>query len=200
MVSDGIWPKIAAIGIAAVILLNIGFAFAAEAVTQIACGTRPTPTGFLSGMWLALSGDSGTYTIDGCALPVTAIRVADLALVLVLAFLLAWAAVAYSRYRQSDRYFINDLQSRPGFAPASEIRKHLSARAVLRRAPQLRPELSRPSPTDVGWRVGSSRGLDVYVSIEDSAALEGPPRSGKGYRVLISAILDWSGPLTGPDH
>ncbi len=195
MVSDGIWPRIAAIGIAAVILLNIGFAFAAEAVTQIACGTRPTPTGFLSGMWLALSGDSGTYTIDGCALPVTAIRVADLALVLVLAFLLAWVGLAYSRYRQSDRYFINDLQSRPGFAPASEVRKHLSARSVLRRAPQLRPELSRPSPTDVGWRVGSSRGMDVYVSIEDSVALEGPPRSGKGYRVLISAILDWSGPL-----
>ena len=37
--------------------------------------------------------------------------------------------------------------------------------------------------------------MDVYVSIEDSVALEGPPRSGKGYRVLISAIVDWSGPL-----
>jgi type IV secretion system protein VirD4 len=47
----------------------------------------------------------------------------------------------------------------------------------------------------VGWRVGRSRGMDVFVSIEDSVALEGPPRSGKGYRVLISAILDWSGPL-----
>ena len=39
------------------------------------------------------------------------------------------------------------------------------------------------------------RGMDVYVSIEDSVALEGPPRSGKGYRILISAILDWTGPL-----
>ncbi|GAA4345471.1 type IV secretory system conjugative DNA transfer family protein [Microbacterium rhizosphaerae] len=35
----------------------------------------------------------------------------------------------------------------------------------------------------------------MYVSIEDSVALEGPPRAGKGYRVLISAILDWAGPL-----
>ncbi|MBN9175708.1 MAG: TraM recognition domain-containing protein, partial [Microbacterium sp.] len=77
----------------------------------------------------------------------------------------------------------------------SEIRQHLSGAAVLRRARQLRPDIAEPRPTDVGWRVGRSRAVDVFVSIEDSVALEGPPRSGKGYRVLISAILDWSGPL-----
>ena len=105
--------------------------------------------------------------------------------------------VAVRRYRQSDQAFIADLRTRPGFATASEIREHLSAKAVLRRAGQLRPDLAKPTATDVGWRVGRSRGQDVYVSIEDSVALEGPPRSGKGYRVLISAIVDWSGPL---DH
>ena len=103
--------------------------------------------------------------------------------------------VAVRRYRQSDQAFITDLRTRPGFATSSEIRDHLSAKAVLRRAGQLRPDLAKPTATDVGWRVGRSRGQDVYVSIEDSVALEGPPRSGKGYRVLISAIVDWSGPL-----
>lgn len=35
----------------------------------------------------------------------------------------------------------------------------------------------------------------MYVSIEDSLAVEGPPRSGKGFRLLIAAILDRCGPL-----
>ncbi|MDQ7876563.1 TraM recognition domain-containing protein [Microbacterium sp. QXD-8] len=115
--------------------------------------------------------------------------------VLLVAALAWWVWVAVRRYRESDRAFITDLRTRPGFATASEIRDHLSAKAVLRRATQLRPDISKPTATDVGWRVGRSRWQDVYVSIEDSVALEGPPRSGKGYRVLISAILDWSGPL-----
>ncbi|WP_431779483.1 type IV secretory system conjugative DNA transfer family protein [Microbacterium aurantiacum] len=105
------------------------------------------------------------------------------------------ALIAYRRYQASDQAFVADLRSRTGFAEASEIRHYLSGKAVLRRARQLRPDIKRPQPTDVGWRVGRSRGTDVFVSIEDSVALEGPPRSGKGYRVLISAILDWSGPL-----
>ena len=73
---------------------------------------------------------------------------------------------------------------------------HLSAKAVLRRAGQLRPDVdaARSRPTSAGGS-DARAGMDVYVSIEDSVALEGPPRSGKGYRVLISAILDWSGPL-----
>ncbi|MDX2377609.1 TraM recognition domain-containing protein [Microbacterium sp. LRZ72] len=196
MAKDGFWPKLAAILIAAVILLNLGFAFIAGLCTQLACGTRPTAGSFLAGLWLALSGDPSTFSVpDGCVLPVTAVRAADLALVLILTGLAIWAGIAYSQYHQSDRHFINELRGRPGFARASEISKHLSAKAVLRRAAQLRPGLAKPAPTDVGWRVGTSRGTDVYVSIEDSVALEGPPRSGKGYRVLISAILDWSGPL-----
>lgn len=149
-----------------------------------------------AGLVLAVTGDAGGYQAPGgCVMPAAAIRVVDLAALLIVLAVAVGALVWYRRYRESDRAFIADLRARPGFAPASEIRQHLSAKAVLRRAPQLRPNLPHPQPTDVGWRVGRPRGRDVYVSIEDSVALEGPPRSGKGYRVLISAILDWSGPL-----
>jgi type IV secretion system protein VirD4 len=55
--------------------------------------------------------------------------------------------------------------------------------------------MAAPTATDAGWSVGRSRSQGVYVSIEDSVVLIGPPRSGKGFRVLTSAILDWSGPL-----
>ena len=156
----------------------------------------PTPENLFSGLWLAITGNPTAYTApDGCTLPIIGIRIADVAAVLLIAALVVWVLVAVRRYRQSDQAFITDLRTRPGFATASEIREHLSAKAVLRRAGQLRPDLAKPTATDVGWRVGRSRGQDVYVSIEDSVALEGPPRSGKGYRVLISAIVDWSGPL-----
>ncbi|WP_169583265.1 MULTISPECIES: TraM recognition domain-containing protein [Microbacterium] len=193
---EGLLGRIAAIGVAAAILLSLLFAFTAEAITQLTCGARPTPAGLFSGLWLAVTGDPAAYTAPaGCALPVWQIRVADLLLLLLVAAIAIWAVAAYRRYRHSDRSFLTDLRLRPGFAPASEIRDHLSAKAVLRRATQLRPDITKPGPSDVGWRVGRSRGMDVYVSIEDSVALEGPPRSGKGYRVLISAILDWTGPL-----
>jgi len=185
-----------AVAVAGVIILAVVLAFLAEAVTQLTCGARPTPAHLFSGAWLALTGSPAAYTPPaGCDMPIGWIRLADLGAVIVVVVLAGWAVVAVGRYRESDRAFIADLRGRPGFATGSEIRDHLSARAVLRRARQLRPDLTRPAPTDVGWRVGRSRGQDVYVSIEDSVALEGPPRSGKGYRVLISAIVDWSGPL-----
>jgi type IV secretory pathway TraG/TraD family ATPase VirD4 len=194
--NDGLLSKVIAGFLGIGILLALATAFLAEALTHAICGARPIADGLYSGLWLAIAGDPTTYSVPtGCALPVWQIRLADLVAVVVLVALAVIVLVAYRRYQASDRAFINDLRARPGFAEASEIRQHVSAKAVLRRARQLRPDIPRPRPTDVGWRVGRSRGMDVYVSIEDSVALEGPPRSGKGYRVLISAILDWSGPL-----
>ena len=194
--NQSILGKAAAILIAAAMLLALAFGFIAEATTSLTCGARPVPVNLFSGLVLALTGDTTAYTPSpGCTLPVAIIRIVDAVAVLLIGGLAVWVLVAVRRYRESDRAFITDLRTRPGFATSSEIRDHLSAKAVLRRAHQLRPDIPKPTATDVGWRVGRSRGQDVYVSIEDSVALEGPPRSGKGYRVLISAILDWSGPL-----
>ncbi|MGC5225225.1 type IV secretory system conjugative DNA transfer family protein [Micromonospora sp. DT81.3] len=194
--NEGMLGKAIAVVIAAAVVLSLLFGLITEAIAQLVCGARPVARNLFSGLWLAITGDPAAHTVPaGCALPVVPIRIADLLAVLLVAGLAIWGMAAVRRYRQSDQSFIADLRTRPGFAPASEIREHLSAKAVLRRAKQLRPGLAHPAPTDVGWRVGRSRKTDVYVSIEDSVALEGPPRSGKGYRVLISAIVDWSGPL-----
>ncbi|SBS71826.1 type IV secretory system conjugative DNA transfer family protein [uncultured Microbacterium sp.] len=194
--NDGLLGKALAILIAIGTVLALGFGFLAESVTALACGARPAPAHFFSGVWIAATGNPAAYEAPtGCVLPVGQIRAADAALLLFLTSATVGVMVWWRRYRQSDRSFVADLRMRPGFAEAAEIRAHLSAGAVLRRARQLRPDLRHPQATDVGWRVGRSRGRDVFVSIEDSVALEGPPRSGKGYRVLISAILDWSGPL-----
>ena len=193
---EGTAGKAIAILIAAAVVLSLLFGLVAQSITLVACGTGLTPRNLFSGLWLAATGDPAAYfTTSGCELPITPIRILDVVAILLIAAVVVWGMRVWLRYRQSDRSFIADLRKRPGFAPASEIRQHLSGAAVLRRARQLRPDIAKPRPTDVGWRVGRSRAVDVFVSIEDSVALEGPPRSGKGYRVLISAILDWSGPL-----
>ncbi|NEN07650.1 TraM recognition domain-containing protein [Diaminobutyricibacter tongyongensis] len=105
------------------------------------------------------------------------------------------AAVWWLRFRQSDRHFIHELRGREGLAKPGEIRKHTSAGTAVRRAKALRPSLSSPTAPAVGWKVGQAHRQDVYVSIEDSIVVEGAPRSGKGYRFIINAILDWCGPL-----
>jgi type IV secretion system protein VirD4 len=193
---DGMLAKAIATLIAGLVILNLLFAFLAESITAWTCGSRPAASSPLSGVRLALIGDPSTYLpATGCTIPVWQIRAADVGAVLVIVALTVWALWALARYLQSDAKFVADLRRRPGFATATEIRRHLSAAAVLRRGNILRPGSGRLVPSDVGWRVGRSHGTDVYVSIEDSVALEGPPRSGKGYRVLISAILDWAGPL-----
>ncbi|MEJ1154626.1 type IV secretory system conjugative DNA transfer family protein [Microbacterium marmarense] len=194
--NDGVVGKLVAGGIAVAVILSLAFGFIAESITRLVCGARPEADNVFSGLWFAIAGDESAYVApSGCTLPTWQIRFVDLSVVLIIVALAITAGVAYRRYLQSDRSFLTDLRTRPGFAESSEIKTHLSAKAVLQRAGQLRPDISRPQPTDVGWRVGRSRGTNVFVSIEDSVALEGPPRSGKGYRVLISAILDWSGPL-----
>ena len=125
----------------------------------------------------------------------TLIRVLDLLTVFLLLSAIAVGVIWWLRYRQSDRYFIHELRGRDGLAKPGEVRKHTSARTALHRAKTLRPSLVDPSPSAAGWKVGSAHGQDVYVSIEDSIVVEGAPRSGKGYRFIINAILDWDGPL-----
>ena len=194
--NQGLIGRAIAVAIAAAVMLAVATGFIADTVTALACGARPAARHLFAGLRLALTGSTAEYSVPaGCVMPVLAIRAADAAALLVVAGLAWLVVVAVRRYRESDRAFLADLRTRPGFATGTEIRDHLSAKAVLRRAKLLRPDIARPTATDVGWRVGRSRGQDVYVSIEDSVALEGPPRSGKGYRVLISAIVDWSGPL-----
>ncbi|WP_137845818.1 TraM recognition domain-containing protein [Microbacterium sp. 2FI] len=194
--NQGMLGKGIAVLIAIAVVLSLTFGAIAHGVTQLVCGAPAEPSNFISGLWFAITGDPAAYLAPaGCALPLVPIRVADVLVVLLAVGGVIAAFIARRRYLQSDRAFIADLHTRPGFATASEVNESLSGQAVLQRADQLRRDIAKPKPSDVGWRVGRAHGKDVYVSIEDSVALIGPPRSGKGYRVLISAIIDWSGPL-----
>lgn len=182
--------------VVALLAVNLLFQGTATAISRLVCGGPATARGAASGIIFVWTGNPAVYEVPaGCVFPVVAVRTVDILAAVVLLGLLIWGWVLWLRYRQSDAYFVKELRARPGFAKAGEIARHLSAKSVLRRAPALRPSLAKPKPSDVGWKIGKSSGIDVYVSIEDSVALEGAPRSGKGYRILISAIIDWAGPL-----
>src|SRR5688572_283924 len=140
--NNGMLGKAIAVVIAIAVVLSLAFTAVAQALTQLFCGTTADPRNLFSGLWLAITGDPATYTTaSGCALPVLPIRIADSLLILLATAGAIAASVAYRRYLQSDRSFLADLRTRPGFATAAEVRQHLSGSAVLKRAKQLRPDL-----------------------------------------------------------
>ncbi|APZ34184.1 type VI secretion protein [Microbacterium aurum] len=106
--------------------------------------------------------------------------------------------------RDHGRQVKTDPYRIAGIATRTEVARAGSEKALLHRAGHLRPSLDTPQPTDVGYRIGASRGHGVWASVEDSILLLGPPRSGKGAHIVINAILDAPGAVvttsTRPDN
>ncbi|WP_142113739.1 TraM recognition domain-containing protein [Rarobacter incanus] len=113
----------------------------------------------------------------------------------------AWLWMLWRRHSRNTE---TDPHRLAGTATAHEVALAASSRALLRRAGTLRPSIESPSAADVGYRLGQSRGKDVWASVEDSILLIGPPRSGKGLHIVINAILDAPGAVvttsTRPDN
>ncbi|HZC51166.1 MAG TPA: TraM recognition domain-containing protein [Mycobacterium sp.] len=91
-----------------------------------------------------------------------------------------------------------------GLAGRGQVRRAAGVRVLARKSDMLRPSLSRPRPTDVGYRLGRASGVACWASVEDSLVVLGPPRSGKGLHLVIPAILDAPGAVvttsTRPDN
>jgi len=91
-----------------------------------------------------------------------------------------------------------------GLATRTEVRATAGTKALVARARTLRPSLACPRAGDVGYRLGVSRGVTCWASVEDSMLVLGPPRSGKGMSLVIPMILDAPGALittsTRPDN
>lgn len=112
---------------------------------------------------------------------------------LLLAALVAGVAWAWMLLRRHNRKTETDPHRLAGIATTHEVKTTASAKALLSRAGTLRPSLTTPTPADVGYLLGSSRGTGVWASVEDSVLLIGPPRSGKTLHVVVNAILDAPG-------
>ena len=113
--------------------------------------------------------------------------------ILLLAMLVVGVAWVWMLLRRHSRKTETDPHRLAGIATAHEVKTTASAKALLRRAGTLRPSLTTPTPEDVGYLLGASRGTGVWASVEDSILLIGPPRSGKTLHVVVNAILDAPG-------
>ncbi|WP_022890208.1 TraM recognition domain-containing protein [Agromyces italicus] len=82
-----------------------------------------------------------------------------------------------------------------GVATKGDVVHAASHKALMKRAKYLRPSLHKATPTDVGYWIGTSQGVPVWASVEDSILVIGPPRSGKGAQFVINAVLDAPGPV-----
>jgi type IV secretion system protein VirD4 len=93
---------------------------------------------------------------------------------------------------------------RDGLATRAQARRAAGVRALLRKAELLRPGLSEPRSSDLGYRLGRRSGVECWAAVEDSIVVLGPPRSGKGLHLVIPAIMDAPGAVvttsTRPDN
>lgn len=118
--------------------------------------------------------------------------------ILTAAGVFAWRAISRARAATNPHYLA-------GTATGAEVARVASPKALLKRANTLRPSLTgKPEPGDVGYLLGTSKGGQVWATVEDSILLIGPPRSGKGLHVVINSVLDAPGAVittsTRPDN
>ncbi len=90
-----------------------------------------------------------------------------------------------------------------GLARHRQIIATAGSRILLARAATLRPSITRPDVSDVGYRIGRSLGVACWAS----RGLDPPPgsaRSGTGTSIVIPMILDAPGAVvttsTRPDN
>lgn len=110
----------------------------------------------------------------------------------------------WSFWRRHSQAVDSDPRKLIGVATLHDVNAVASSKMLLRKAKTLRPSLEHPTPKEVGYLLGRSRGKNVWASVEDSILLIGPPRSGKGLHIVIPAILDAPGAVittsTRPDN
>ena len=92
----------------------------------------------------------------------------------------SWLLPVGTRGTGSGSTRARDPRNLPGVASAAEVRAVAGPRAVARRARHARPSLSRPAPAEVGYRLGRSRGVDVWASVEDSILAARPAALRQG--------------------
>lgn len=164
-------------------------------------GTASPAGGIEAGLGVLLNPGDPATALDAPGLNVVAYWVTTAILILAASVAGWWA---WRLMRDHGRQAKTDPYRIAGIATRTDVSKAASETALLRRARHLRASLDKPRPTDVGYRIGTSRGHGVWASVEDSILLLGPPRSGKGAGVVINMILDAPGAVvttsTRPDN
>jgi type IV secretion system protein VirD4 len=174
---------------------------AAGSIAAFLTGTQQPVAGPASGIGVLFHAGDPATALDAPGLNAIVYWIVACVLLVGLALAGTWAWVLLRRHSHKAE---TDPHTTAGAATRHEVTTTVSAQALLKRAGSLRPSLDTPAASDVGYRLGTCRGREVWASVEDSILLIGPPRSGKGLHVAIPAILDAPGAViatsTRPDN
>jgi len=124
------------------------------------------------------------------------------ALVVVLAAVVV--RLAWRLFHPTRRNATSDPNRIEGLADRRQVELAAGPAPLLAQAHTLRPSLQKARPQDVGLFLGTSRGVECWMGVRDSAVVLGPPGSGKGLNLVIPSILDAPGAVvttsTRPDN
>lgn len=190
----GIGLMIGAAGLAAILRLS-------GTIAAFLTGSPQPQAGITAGLMVLLNPGDPATALDADGLSTVAYWITTTLLMVILG---AGAWWVWAKLRHHSLTVQTDPRRLEGIATSSEVTRVASDKALINRAGTLRPSVARPTPADVGYLLGQSRGKRVWASVEDSILLVGPPRSGKGLHVVINAILDAPGAVvttsTRPDN
>lgn len=175
-------------GIGALTALSAALILPAHALAALL--GRPAPTLSPVEAWRVLTALGDPGSVLGTPIP-TGLYWAAVALVL--AILVTVATLVIRQVTDQKRENGDDPHDMPGLAATAVIRDRLSPRALTKRGRIYRPSLTRPRPHEVGYRIGISRGIPVWIPVEHSVLLIGPARQGKGLFVVLRMICEAPG-------
>jgi len=158
---------------------------------MVSCGDW---TGFgFSEVVASLKGGLSQVPSDECSAGSTTNRVVAVTLLVVAVGIIGGAIYGWRRWEQSSRKLMMDVKKREGIAQSHEVKVKAGTKALQSKAREIRPSLKRPKLSEAGRCLGVSQNQQVWTSMEDSVVVLGPPRSGKGFFLIINAILDSPG-------
>ena len=89
-----------------------------------------------------------------------------------------------------------DLRHEKGMATRSQAAQYFGSRS-LEKMIWLRPDLERPTCWELGYRVGTCRGVNAFLPQEDSRVVEGPARRSKSRLRLEASLAEFTGAVVG---
>lgn len=179
---------------------------ATKAITWMFCGAWPQPVDdypFLIRIFQVFTGNIGAWvgTANGCVAPAWASWAALIGVLLLITFIALAVYQVNENRKLTPKYLRKQLLSRKEvFAGRKEVAREVGQKVAVERGRKVRPVLSNElgkqfKAEDAAFKLGSSQGIDVFLSMEDAILLIGPPRSGKGYGILTRQIIETPGPV-----
>lgn len=195
-----------------VVVITIGLFFllawgVGRVTTRVVCGAWPTSLGkdygILFRIFGVLGGDIESWvgTVGSCTLGNSALWGITIGLGIIVVAIVVVGMRRFQEYRLSPAYLRKSILSRREVvASRTEVKREMGPGTAVERGRKVRPETSKErgkkfAPADAAFKLGTSQGVDVWVSMEDAVLVIGPPRSGKGFGIITSQIVDAPGPV-----